>query len=85
MNLRLRADVSTVDTDVGLVLLDERGGQYYQLNSSGAIVLRALLEDGSAEAAVRTLCKRFPQEADRIAADVTAVVEHLRTVGLVTP
>jgi Coenzyme PQQ synthesis protein D (PqqD) len=84
MKLRLRADVSTVDTGDGLVLLDERSGKYYQLNSSGALVLRALLEVGSAEAAVRTLCQRFPNETDRIAADVTAVVGHLRTVGLVT-
>ncbi len=83
--LRLRADVSTVDTDDGLVLLDERSGKYYQLNSSGAVVLRALLEDGSTEAVVRTLCERFPHQTDRIATDVAAVVEHLRTVGLITP
>ena len=83
--MRLRADVSTVDTDDGLVLLDERSGKYYQLNASGATVLRALLEDGSAEAAVRALCERFPHRADRIATDVAAVVEHLRTVGLITP
>jgi hypothetical protein len=77
--------VSTVDTADGLVLLDGRSGKYYQLNSSGAIVLRALLEDGSAEAAVRTLCERFPHQTDRIATDVAAVVKHLRTVGLITP
>jgi hypothetical protein len=76
--------VSTLDTDDGLVLLDERSSKYYQLNSSGAVVLRALLEDGSTEAVVRTLCER-PHQTDRIATDVAAVVEHLRTVGLITP
>lgn len=83
--MRLRADVSTVDTGDGLVLLDERNGKYYQLNPTGTVVLRSLVETGSAEAAVRTLCERFPAGTDRIAADVTAVVEHLRTVGLITP
>lgn len=83
MNLRLRADVSTVDTDDGLVLLDERSGKYYQLNFSGAVVLRALVEGNSAEEAVRALCERFPDKTHRIAADVTAVIEHLRAVGLV--
>ncbi|MDQ3905612.1 MAG: lasso peptide biosynthesis PqqD family chaperone [Actinomycetota bacterium] len=83
--VRLRADVSTVDTDDGLVLLDERSGKYYQLNSSGAVVLRALLEGGSTEAAVRALCERFPHQTDRIGTDVAAVVAHLRTVGLITP
>lgn len=85
MDLRLRADVSTVDTDDGLVLLDERRGKYYQLNSSGAVVLRALVESGSAEDAVRALCERFPDQTKRIAADVAVVIEHLRSVGLVTP
>ncbi|HEV7451226.1 MAG TPA: hypothetical protein VGO16_07530 [Pseudonocardiaceae bacterium] len=32
MTLQLRADVSTADTDDGLVLLDERAGRYWQLN-----------------------------------------------------
>jgi hypothetical protein len=50
VKVRLRADVSAIDADDGLVLLDERSGKYYQLNSSGAIVLRALLDDGSADA-----------------------------------
>ena len=85
MNLGLRADVSTVDTDDGLVLLDERSGKYYQLNSSGAVVLRALVESGSTEDAVRELCERFPSQTNRIAADVAAVIEHLRAVGLIVP
>ncbi|MBB4929974.1 hypothetical protein F4561_000794 [Lipingzhangella halophila] len=31
MPLTLRPDVSTVPTDDGMVLLDERAGRYYQL------------------------------------------------------
>jgi Coenzyme PQQ synthesis protein D (PqqD) len=64
MNLRLRADVSTVETDDGLVLLDERSGKYYRLNSSGAVVLRALVESGSTEDAVREL--RAFSQSDRL-------------------
>jgi PqqD family protein of HPr-rel-A system len=85
MNLRLRADVSTADTDDGLVLLDERSGKYYQLNPNGAVVLRALAEGGSTEDAVRELCERFPGQTNCIAADVAAVIERLRAVGLITP
>ena len=48
-------------------------------------MLRALLEDGSTEAVVRTLCERLPHQTDRITTDGAAVVEHLRTVGLITP
>lgn len=84
MNLQVGTDVSVTDTGDGLVLLDKRNGSYWQLNSSGSLVFRALIEGGSLEAAVRTLTERFPGAADRIAADVTTLIKNLRTAGLVT-
>jgi hypothetical protein len=44
MTVRLRADMSATDTDDGPVLLDERVGRYWQLNRTGAFVLRLLLD-----------------------------------------
>lgn len=84
MSLRLGADISITDTGEGMVLLDKRKGLYWQLNSSGAVVLRALVDGGSAEAAVRALTERFPSAAGRVAADVTTLIKNLRTAGLVT-
>jgi hypothetical protein len=44
-----------------------------------------LAEGGSTEDAVRELCERFPGQTNCIAADVAAVIERLRAVGLITP
>ncbi len=49
MSPRLRPDIATTDTEHGTVLLDERSGRYFQLNLTGARVLRALLDGQSAD------------------------------------
>ncbi|MGH8932798.1 MAG: lasso peptide biosynthesis PqqD family chaperone [Egibacteraceae bacterium] len=84
MMLRLRQHVSTTDTDGGLVLLDERAGRYWQLNWTGTLVLRHLLEGASPQDAAETLANRYAVTAEQAATDVDALLEHLRTVGLVT-
>ncbi|WTW32198.1 lasso peptide biosynthesis PqqD family chaperone [Streptomyces purpurascens] len=53
----LRPDVTACATGDGMVLLDERTGRYWQLNSTGALAVTALL-DGAAPG----------QVADRLAA-----------------
>ena len=66
--MRLHPDVSTTDTDDGTVLLDERTGRYWQLNNTGAHVLRELL-DGHQPADIATaLASRYgidSQQAER--------------------
>ncbi|MGH8887587.1 MAG: lasso peptide biosynthesis PqqD family chaperone [Egibacteraceae bacterium] len=84
MTLRLRADVSTADTDDGLVLLDERAGRYWQLNSTGAFVLRTLLDGGTPQQTAELLADRHAVTTAQAAADVAALLEHLRAAGLVT-
>ena len=65
MILRLRDDVSTADTDDGMILLDERAGRYWQLNRTGALVL-TLLRDGAAPQHVaHTLADRHGVSWDR--------------------
>ncbi|GLZ31657.1 hypothetical protein Lesp02_38450 [Lentzea sp. NBRC 105346] len=82
MSVRLRADVSTTDTDNGAVLLDLRSGRYWQLNPSAAMVLRALL-DGGVEDAVRRLTEAYAVPVERARDDAGALLDQLVRAGLV--
>ncbi|MFI6807398.1 lasso peptide biosynthesis PqqD family chaperone [Streptomyces luteogriseus] len=75
--------MSTTDTDDGTVLLDERTGRYWQLNNTGARVLRELL-DGHQPAAIATaLASRYGIDSQQAERDVSAVIERLRGSELV--
>lgn len=82
MTVQLRADVSTADTDDGLVLLDERAGRYWQLNLTGALVLRLLLDGAAPHEVAQTLADQHPVSTEQAAADVAALLERLHTAGL---
>ncbi len=84
MTVTLRPDISTTNTDDGMVLLDERTGRYFQLNPSGALILDALVNGAELAQAARLLTQRYTVTHDRALADVTALIDHLRTAGLVT-
>ncbi|MFD8495978.1 lasso peptide biosynthesis PqqD family chaperone [Amycolatopsis sp. NPDC059657] len=84
MPLRIRADVSIVDTEYGSVLLDERKGRYFQLNPSGALVVRSLLDGGSAEQAIGALVEEYDVAPPQARRDVTVLLDGLRSAGLVT-
>jgi hypothetical protein len=83
MTLRLRADVTTADTDDGMVLLDERVGRYWQLNQTGALVARLLLDGATPHQVAQALAERHPVSIEQAAADVTALLARLRAAGLV--
>lgn len=85
MSVRLRADVSLVETDDGMVLLDERSGRYWQLNRVGGLVLRILLDGATPEDAAKTLATRYPVSRERAHSDVRALVESLHAARLVAP
>lgn len=78
MTLTLHSNISTVDTDDGRVLLDERTGRYFQLNSSGALILDALATGTDAQQAAHLLTQRYSVAYDRAITDVTALINHLR-------
>ena len=84
MTLQLRADVSTADTGDGVVLLDERVGRYWQLNTTGAVVLRLLLNGAAIHQVAQILADRHSVSTKQAAADITVVVDRLRAAGLVT-
>ena len=83
MTLKLRNGVSTADTDYGIALLDEDSGEYWNLNPTGALVLRTLLEGGTSTDAVQALVERYDVEADSASQDVQDLLGGLHSAGLV--
>ena len=83
MTLKLRARVSAADTDYGIVLLDEDSGEYWNLNPTGALVLRTLLDGGSTTEAVRNLTEQYAIDSDTARKDVDDLVGGLESAGLV--
>jgi len=83
MTLKLRDGVSTADTDYGIALLDEDSGEYWNLNPTGALVLRALLEGGTSTEAVQALVERYDVDTDSASRDVQDLLGELCSAGLV--
>ncbi|MFD8544750.1 lasso peptide biosynthesis PqqD family chaperone [Streptomyces sp. NPDC059649] len=82
MALRFGADVSTAETDYGTVLLDERSGDYWELNPTGTLVVKTLLGGGEERDAVDALVARFDIDRAQATEDVAALVRELRASGL---
>jgi PqqD family protein of HPr-rel-A system len=82
MTLRLQDRVLVTETEDGAVLLNERSGQYWQLNSSGWLILQTLLRDGSPDMAAAALVARYPVEPEQARADVEALLATLRKARL---
>jgi coenzyme PQQ synthesis protein D (PqqD) len=83
MTLKLRDGVSTADTDYGIALLDEDSGEYWNLNPTGALVLRTLLEGGTSTAAAQALAETYDVDAGTASRDVQDLLSGLRSAGLV--
>jgi hypothetical protein len=83
MTVRLRSGVFEAETEYGLVLLDGDSGRYYDLNGTGALVLRTLLSGGTAGQAARALADEYAVSLDEAAQDVEDLLAHLRTTGMV--
>ena len=82
MAVKLRDGVSAADTDYGIALLDEDSGQYWNLNPTGALTLRTLLEGGTPEQAVQALTEQYAVDADTAGQDVEDLLSELRSAGL---
>ena len=83
MTLNLRNGVSTADTDYGIALLDEDSGEYWNLNPTGALVLRTLLAGGSSADAVQALVEPYDVDAGSASRDVQDLLGGLHSAGLV--
>ncbi|MFD9205542.1 lasso peptide biosynthesis PqqD family chaperone [Streptomyces sioyaensis] len=82
MALRFGDKVSTAATDYGTVLLDERSGQYWELNPTASLIVTTLLAGGDETAAADALLAEFGIEPARAEQDVATLVEELRASGL---
>jgi hypothetical protein len=83
MPYNLRTGVSTAETDAGVALLDERNGEYFNLNPTGALVLDALLSGGTPEDAVARLISVYDVDGETAQTDVSDLVGALESAGLV--
>ncbi|MEU4768807.1 lasso peptide biosynthesis PqqD family chaperone [Actinosynnema sp. NPDC023794] len=84
MPLRIRDGVSTADTEYGTVLLDERTGEYWQLNPTGAEVVRLLMAGRTPAEAVQALTEQFEVDEPQARNDVETLLDSLRSADLVT-
>ena len=81
--VKLRDGVSTADTEYGVVLLDEDSGEYWNLNPTGVLVLRTLLDGGSTAEAVHHLTEQYAVDPESARQDVDDLLGGLRSAGLV--
>ncbi|MFI0902135.1 lasso peptide biosynthesis PqqD family chaperone [Streptomyces sioyaensis] len=82
MALRFGDKVSTAATDYGTVLLDERSGQYWELNPTASLIVTTLLAGGDETAAADALIAEFGIDRTRAEQDVATLVAELRASGL---
>ncbi|MGW6024250.1 lasso peptide biosynthesis PqqD family chaperone [Streptomyces sp. NPDC055099] len=82
MALRFGANVSAADTDYGTVLLDERAGEYWELNPTATLVVKTLMAGGDEADAVAAVVGEFDIDVVRAREDVDTLVQELRTSGL---
>lgn len=85
MTLRLRPGVSTADTAYGTVLLDERSGEYWQLNPTAALIVRRLCAGDDPTATANALAAEFDVTPDQALSDITALLHQLHTTRLAQP
>jgi hypothetical protein len=83
VTIKISKSVILTETDDGMVLLDQRIGRYWQLNSTGAVVLRTLDQGGTVQQAITELTTERPEASERIESDVRTFLETLRQAGVI--
>lgn len=82
MTPKLRDGVFLAETEDGMALLDEDSGQYWNLNPTGALVLRRLLDGGTPAQAAEELAKDYDIDIDSAHRDVQELVGGLEAAKL---
>ncbi|MFC5722764.1 lasso peptide biosynthesis PqqD family chaperone [Streptomyces gamaensis] len=81
----LKPGILLTETEYGMALLDQKSAEYWTLNPTAALVLRALLDGHGAERAAELLTARYEDvDPDTAAEDVRRVLDGLRSAGLVS-
>lgn len=78
----LNPQVSLAETDDGAVLLHERTGRYWQLNTTGFSVLRCLTSGQTCEQAAQTLASERAVSATRARHDIAALLDSMCSADL---
>lgn len=80
--LKLREGVVMQRLAAEAVLLDVRAGCYFELNSSGVVVVEHLLAGGSLASAAVELSERFEVDAATAERDSLQLLTDLKRAGL---
>lgn len=83
--MRIADSVVLTDTEYGAVLLEQRTGEYFNLNMTGTIVLRMLVEGEEVPAIVQRLGEEYSVTLEEAREDVDALLTELHDAGLVRP
>lgn len=81
--LRLRTGVVAQILEGEMVLLDTLGGQYFDLNPSGTLMLDRLLKGDSSDQALGVVVERFSVDRPRAQQDLDLLVRQLLDAGLI--
>lgn len=82
--LSIPPHVRSVRNADGVVLLNVQSGAYFALNGVGSLVWERLCTDGTREAAIEALERRYRAPRERLAHDVDTLLERLLERGLIT-
>ncbi|MFF8817017.1 lasso peptide biosynthesis PqqD family chaperone [Leucobacter sp. NPDC015123] len=83
MKWRLAEHVSFTEADRGGVLLNEARGTYWQVNVTGAQVLRSLLNGNDVPQTIQHLSAAYPDQAAQITGDVHGLIEAATKAELI--
>lgn len=81
--LRLRTGVVAQILEGEMVLLDTLGGQYFDLNPSGTLMLDRLLKGDSSDQTLGVVVERFSVDRPRAQQDLDLLVRQLLDAGLI--
>jgi hypothetical protein len=81
----LAPNVALTEDQTGAVLLHQRTGRYWTMNDTGTLVLRLLLRGSTVPEATAQVRASYPEaDPDGVERDTRALLDQLRTAGLVT-
>ncbi len=74
---RLASHIVLNEEEQGAVLLDTRGGKYWQINATTVEILRILEDGNSVSEAVDIFASQSDVERERVEKDITDVIRTL--------
>lgn len=84
MTITLRLGVVTADTEYGMALLDQSSGEYYTLNPTAAVIVRALLDGTTTDQAVTAITDQYDVSVEQVEEDIARILQELRDARLLT-